>query len=344
MSEQPQHSNEADRAAEASDFGQLLQFPGTPKPAAPASTPDVDPNEDAAESAGQTDPADNPGTDLDVDDTERAPERLADAPHRAPHIPESLRRAGTRTWDVSKRAGRASLPVAKTTARHGYYLTAGAWDTIATPYSRMTGRDIDARIDAAQAAGDHGTAAQLLAQRNESRKILIERIKLFGKFLKHSPKIAGGLVLVSLATVSIVSVVAFVRPGGMNAGDVWLSTFTALASGWEWITWLGTTVVPWTVAALAAGLLITGYNRRRRMGVAPEWVAPAEPETSGEQVIPFSADNLIRALADLEIAKLSASIKAGWPNREGEHPWFKAPRQDGPGMAASIRLPGGVEV
>src|SRR5690625_4432818 len=339
MSEQPQHSNEADRAAEASDFGQLLQFPGAPKPTAPETTPEPG-DEDTADSGG----VDGPSTDLDTSDQERAPERLADAPHRAPHIPESLRRAGTRTWDVSKRAGRASLPVAKTGARHGYYLTAGAWDTIAVPYSRMTGRDIDARIDAAQAAGDHGTAAQLLAQRTESRKILIERIKLFGKFLKHSPKIAGGLLLVSLATVSIVSVVAFVRPGGMTAADVWNGTITALVTGWEWIAWLGTTVVPWTVAALAAGLLITGYNRRRRLGVAPEWVAPAEPETSGEQVIPFSADNLIRALADLEIAKLSASIKAGWPNREGEHPWFKAPRQDGPGMAASIRLPGGVEV
>lgn len=207
-------------------------------------------------------------------------EPAAEVVQRGPVIPPAL-------VGKAKQAGKAALPVgtqaAQFTARHLYLLAGGAWDTAAGVYSRWTGRDIDERIAAAQAAGEHGVVAQLSAQRTESRKLFLERIKVFGGLLMQTPKFlaaSGGLFL---TVTFIVSVIAWVQPGGMGFSDVWSGLFAAIAAGFDWAVWAASWA-PWAGVATLAGVLVKGYNTRRRRGDAvPAFLAA--PGTAGGEVV-----------------------------------------------------------
>lgn len=185
----------------------------------------------------------------------------------------------------ARRAAELALPVGKEavkfTGRHVYYVGAGAWDTFSRAYERWTGRDIDARIAAAQAAGEHGVAAQLAAQRIESRKIFIERIKVFGELIMQSPKFIGVTGLLFTAITLVVAVVAQIQPGGLTFATVWTGLFEALAAGFEWAVWAASWA-PWAGVAALLGVLVKGYNTRRRRRDVPAFLAA--PGTRSEEV------------------------------------------------------------
>ncbi|MER7011520.1 FtsK/SpoIIIE domain-containing protein [Saccharopolyspora sp. NPDC000359] len=193
----------------------------------------------------------------------------------------------------------------KFTARHLYYLGGGAWDTVAATYARWTGRDIDARIAAAQAAGDHGTAAQLSAQRNESRRLFVERIKVFGELLVKAPKFFAATGLLVAAITLIVAIIAQIQPGGLTFATVWTGLFEALAVGFDWVAWAASWA-PWAGVALLVGVLIKGYNtRRNRQGVPAFLAAPG----SGAQDVEITPSVVVSALQRCGIPALRRAIE-----------------------------------
>ncbi|WP_203218592.1 FtsK/SpoIIIE domain-containing protein [Saccharopolyspora spinosa] len=212
--------------------------------------------------------------ELVPDTTSRALARIK----RGPVIPPALAGKAKRAAEVALPAGAQAV---KFTGRHLYYVGGGAWDTLASGYGRWTGRDIDARIAAAQAAGDHGVAAQLSAQRNESRRLFLERIKVFGQLMMQAPKFIAATGLLTTAITLIVSIAAWATPGGMGFADVWSALINALVGGFDFVVWAASWA-PWAGIALLVGLLIKGYNHRRRRQDVPAFLAT--PGTGSTEV------------------------------------------------------------
>ncbi|MEV5539186.1 FtsK/SpoIIIE domain-containing protein [Saccharopolyspora shandongensis] len=227
---------------------------------------------------------------------------------------------------------------AKFTARHLYYLGGGAWDAFSGSYSRWTGRDIDARIDAARAAGDHGVVAQLSAQRNESRRLVIERIKVFGELLLQAPKFIAMTLSVITAITLVVAIIAQIQPGGLDFATVWSGLFDALATGFDWIAWAASWL-PWAGGALLLGVLIKGYNTRRKLADAPAWIAPETTTPSDRDVVPDEGA-ILNALKHLGFAPLTrAIVKDNWVPR-----WVSPTTRVGKGYHTQLMLPEQVTV
>ncbi|GAA0509648.1 cell division protein FtsK [Saccharopolyspora thermophila] len=248
---------------------------------------------------------------------------------------------------AARRVAELALPVGtqavKFAVLHGYYLAAGAFDTFSAVYARWTGRDIDAQIRAAQAAGEHGVVAELMRQRTENRRLFLERIQVFGQFLVKLPLILGGLAAVVLAITLIVAVVAWARPDGLGFADVWDGLFTALASGFEWTVWAATVPLPVLLIAAAAGVLVKGYNQRRRAQNAPAWMQ-SETETDGT-VDTLDEGSILGALRNLGIKPLNDAFKAGWGTPANPaRVWEMGLGKDGRGWRCQIRLPQQVPV
>lgn len=271
-------------------------------------------------------------------DAELVPDTGSRAVARRPSLPPALagpvHRVGTQLrehgWDYTKTSGRF-------VARHGFYLVAGTWDTVAGAYKRWTGRDIDERIAAAQAAGEHGVAAQLMSARMESRKLLLERIRVFSQFLKYTPHAVAGIASLVLGLTLIASIIAFFRPAGLGFAEVWNGLFTALETGFDWILWAGTVGVPTLLLALTAGVVVSSYNRRRLNRDVPGYLAPMG-EATGKDVIPDEGA-ILQALRNLGLPALNKRIKEGWVPR-----WVEPTTRDGRGWRTQLELPQQVTV
>ncbi|GAA4613030.1 hypothetical protein [Saccharopolyspora hordei] len=315
-------------------LGDLIRFPRGHQPDLTDGTAvrAVAERTDTSEHGPQSAEAGESGAQLEVRaDTlpvkwERVPAVLAGTTKKAAEVADVA-------WPVVKTAGKA-------TVRHGYYLAAGAFDTLSALYGRWTGRDIDAQIAAAQAAGEHGIAADLMRQRIESRKLLLERIQVWGKFLVRLPAVIAGLAGVVLAITLVTAVVAQIRPGGAGFAEVWDGLFSALETGFEFVAWAASWA-PWAALTVAVGVLLKGYNARRRRTDAPEWMLADRDSAGHGQEVVVTADGIVRALKGLGIPALNRAFKDGWvpqfdlsPTREGQG-LFK-------GYRARFSLPDGV--
>ncbi|GAA4890929.1 FtsK/SpoIIIE domain-containing protein [Saccharopolyspora cebuensis] len=307
---------------DVSNMGDLIRFPHRA-----TQRPEVDgtslPAPGPVEQEHDTTTAGTPGAELAMD-TERAPAPLV---RRAKQAKAHLAEHG---WDYTKTGSRF-------VARHGFYLLAGTWDTVAGAYKRWTGRDIDERIAAAQAAGEHGVAAQLMSARTENRKLLLDRIRVFGQFLKYTPHAVAGTAALVLGATLIASVVAFFRPEGLSAADVWNGLFTAVEAGLDWTVWAATVGVPALLVAVSAGVVITSYNRRRLQRDVPGYLAPMG-EPTGKDVIPDEGA-ILQALRNLGLPALNKRIKEGWVPR-----WVEPTTRDGRGWRTQLELPQQVTV
>ncbi|MCI2423963.1 ATP-binding protein [Saccharopolyspora sp. K220] len=239
----------------------------------------------------------------------------------------------------AKHAAEVALPVGKQavkfTARHLYYLGGGAFDTFSAIYGRWTGRDIDEQIRAAQAAGEHGTVAALQQQRTENKRLFLERIQVWGKFLVKLPVILGGLAVLVLAMTLIVSVVAFFRPDGLSFVDVWDGLFNALAGGFDFAVWAASWA-PWAGLAVVAGVLVKGYNTRRRNQSVPAVFAPPVPRSELVNITPHA---VVMALRNLGIAELRKWIDEA---DESQRAGLLGPvTRYGPGVQVEVTLPHG---
>src|SRR5690606_18155971 len=193
-------------------------------------------------------------------------------------------------------------------------------------YRRATGRDIDERIAAAQAAGDHGTVAQLQQIRATERRVLIERMKVLLEFGVRLPKALAWTTGLTLALAMVAAIVAQILPGGTDFVGVWTTLAEIADTSWEWIV----TIAQWSpvaAGAVLAGALIRAYNNRRRAGRVPaSLAAPASKrELDDAARILVTADGIVRALQHLPIPALSRAFTDGWqpafaliPAREGE--------------------------
>jgi S-DNA-T family DNA segregation ATPase FtsK/SpoIIIE len=326
---------------EDNPMGNVLRFPGprteATEPAVQATAqrldrePENDDQAQAESEVGQDQGEPETGTEL-TSDTSRDIERQ-------PVLPAAL-------VGKVKQVAKVALPVAgrttRFTARHLYYLGGGAWDTFSAAYARWSGRDIDDRIRTAQAAGEHGVAADLMRQRIESKKLFLERIRVFGQFFVRLPVIVGGLAALTLVTTLIVSIVALCQQGLESFEGVWGGLFGAVASGFEWIVWAVTVPLPILVIAAFAGLLIKGYNNRRRNRNAPVWMQSPD---YADSVDTLDEGSILSALRNLGIAKLDQAFKQGWGTPE--HParvWETGLGKDGKGWRCQVRLPQGVPV
>ncbi|WP_246868767.1 FtsK/SpoIIIE domain-containing protein [Saccharopolyspora sp. ASAGF58] len=272
------------------------------------------------------------------EETEQLDAPSAELAERPKWVPPAL--AGKA--EKAKKATRDALPVGKQavkfTGRHLYYLGGGAFDTFSSVYGRWTGRDIDAQIAAAQAAGEHGTAAVLMQQRTENRKLFLERLQVWGKFLIRVPLILAGLSGVVLAITLITSVVAFMRPDGLTFEDVWIGLFDALAAGFDFVVWAGSWA-PWVGLAVVLGMLVKGYNTRRKLADAPAWTASANTTPSDRDVVPDEGA-ILNALKHLGFAPLTkAIVKGNWVPR-----WVSPTTRVGKGYHTQLMLPEQVTV
>ncbi|MEB3368061.1 FtsK/SpoIIIE domain-containing protein [Saccharopolyspora mangrovi] len=205
---------------------------------------------------------------------------------RKPVVPPALASKASAAAPVVKDAGLTVL-------RHSYFLVAGAWDTFSTTYGRWTGRDIDAQIAAAQAAGEHAVAADLLRQRAESKKLFLERLKVWGQFLKHLPIGLAGLVGAVFGIVFVASIIAALQPGGLGFTDVWSGFFSALNSGFEFVAWAATWS-PWAGLAVLLGVLGSGYNKRRHRQAVPAFLAAPGSGVGEVEVTPSVVVSALR--------------------------------------------------
>jgi S-DNA-T family DNA segregation ATPase FtsK/SpoIIIE len=310
-------------------MGDLLRFPHSAhnedQPStingSPASIPE--PRETAEEEPQQEAPI-STGTELVPDTASRAVQRLA----RRPVIPPAL--AGT-----ASKAVHAAGPATMFTARHLYYLGGGMWDTASATYSRWTGRDIDDRIRAAQAAGEHGVAAELMRQRIENRKLFLERIRVFGQFLLRLPLIVGGLSVLVLVITLLVSVVALCQQGTTAFEHIWTGLFDAVVAGFDWTVWAATVPAPILTLAGIAGVLVKGYNRRRRAGNAPGWIQQPTNGTRSE-VVNITPHIVVAALRNLGISALRKAID----DAEDSGAWMLGlVTRYGPGAQVHVKLP-----
>ena len=228
-------------------------------------------------------------------------------------------------------------------ARHGYFVTAGTWDVVCDGYKRVTHRDMDERIAAAQRDGEHGIAAQLQQQKNESRKILLDKWRVFGAFLLRAP-IGAGLISATVLVVTLVcSVVGLLQHGVDGFTSTWAEFGHAIATGWDWASFAASTLLPGATVIGLAGLVLTGYNRRRRGGDAPAWARPADAG-DGRAVIP-TEEAILDALRHLGISKLNEAFKNGWGTTTSPSKVFESPTvRDGRGYRTQIILPKGVDV
>ncbi|MCA1194168.1 hypothetical protein [Saccharopolyspora sp. 6V] len=257
-------------------------------------------------------------------------------------VPAALAGRAAAVRDHLREHGRAyAANGGRFVARHGVFAVGGAWDVATSAYSRWTGRDIEAEIRAAQEAGDHGTAAQLRQQRTENKKLLLQRLEVWGKFLMRVPAALGGLAVFSLAATLLASVVAFARPGGLGFADVWDGFFSFLVGGFEWTVWAATVAVPALLLVTGAGLLLQGYHARRARNDAPQWLMSTQTIGDSGPEVMVTADGIVRALKKLGIPALNSAFKEGWlpqfdltPTREGQGR-FK-------GYRARFSLPEGV--
>lgn len=273
-------------------MGDLLRFPHPQR----HDRPTVDGTSLPEPAQSDQHPADTdeqPGTELTTD-TERGlvPAALGG---RVQQARTHLREHG---WDYTKTSG-------KFVFLHGYYLFGGVADIAGRTYGRWTGRDIDERIAAAQAAGEHGVVASLMQQRTESRKILLERLKMFGSMLVNAPKVLGGALALGVTVTLMVSIAAWVRPGGLGFADVWTGLADAVVNGFAWITWGGATFLPWSVLLAAAGLAAKGYNKRRRGQAVPAFLAA--PGTRNADV-EITSSVVVSAMQRSGIAALRRTI------------------------------------
>lgn len=251
------------------------------------------------------------------------------------------------------RAGRGVRTVAthqrtKTTAqflaRHGYFVTAGMWDVVCDSYKRATHRDIDERIAAAQRDADHSTAAQLQQQKNESRKIMLDKLRVFGAFLLRAP-IGAGLISGTVLVVTFVcSVVGLFQQGADGFTSTWSDFGHAIMTGWDWVTFAATTLVPGAALVGLVGLVLTGYNQRRRAGHAPAWAQSGQSMPT--QAVAVDETALAQALGALGLKDISNHLKQGLPMQYTVMP-HRAKNEDGNkdvGVSAQVRLPGSTSV
>ncbi|GAA2778251.1 FtsK/SpoIIIE domain-containing protein [Saccharopolyspora taberi] len=270
---------------------------------------------------------------VDIDDT--TPDQQTNTAGTEVEVrPDTLPARRERDGVVPPALKARSAAAAKVTARHGYYLLGGAWDTATSVYSRWTGRDIDAQIRDARAAGEHGIAADLMRQRTDNRRILLERIQVWGTFLMRVPMILGGLATLVLALTLIASIVAAFRPGGLSFAQVWDRLFTAVAVGFDWTVWAATVPVPLLLVASAAGVLVSGYNKRRRGQAAPAWAQDAVVRK--DEVVNITPSAVVAALRNLGISALRKAID----DAEDGAAWMLGLiTRYGPGAQVQVTLP-----
>lgn len=281
------------------------------------------------------------GSDLELrrDELVDVPERPS-AGQRVPALARSARRTAVVTAQSTARAARAASPhLARTGrfgARHGIYLVGGTWDMVTESYKRATHRDIDESIRAAQRDGDHGTAAQLLQHKVAHRKVMLERWQVFGRFLLRTPIGAGVLAATTLSITFVCSVVGLFQQGADGFTGTWSAFGEALVTGWDWISWACTTVVPGTAVLGLLGVVLSGYNARRTRRDVPEWAAP-QTTTTGVDEIEVTADRLVTALRNCGIPELRNAIKDG--ETQG---MIDLITRHGPGVGTTITLPRGI--
>jgi len=260
-------------------------------------------------------------------DMPEVPEKPS-AADRVPALARAARQQALVAARGTARAARAARPHAaqggRFTARHGVFLVGGMWDVVSESYKRATHRDIDESIRAAQRDGDHGTAAQLLQQKVAHRKVLLERWQVLGKFLIRAPIGVGLIAGTTLLITFVCSVVGLFQQGTDGFTATWSEFGTAMVSGWEWMTWAATTVIPAVGGLALVGLVLSGYNRRRLAGNAPQWMQ-VDAATRHEDTLKVTSDGVVKALRTLRIPALDKAFKDGWepkfllpPTREGE--------------------------
>src|SRR5690606_173107 len=202
-------------------------------------------------------------------------------------------------------------------------------------YKRVTGRDIDERIAAAQAAGDHGTVAQLQQIRATERRVLIERMKVLLEFGVRLPKALAWTTGLTLALAMVAAIVAQILPGGTDFVGVWTTLAEIAETSWEWIV----TIAQWSpvaAGAVLAGALIKAYNNRRRAGQVPASLAAP---VSKSELVNITPHAVVMALRNLGLADLRKWIDgADEAQRAG---MLSSITRYGPGAQVQVTLPYG---
>lgn len=194
-------------------------------------------------------------------------------------------------------------PVTKSTARHLYYIGAGATVVVRRRHSRKTLPDRMART--AEQVGDSDKAEKWFTLGETSRASRHKRRMDWFEMPFRAAKALVVAVLLWFAALLILGVVvAFTTKDAGRAFDPLIGFVTFI--GWLW--WALT--VSWALLlALAGAVTVTVlWHVGRTSGVTPKWLATGDTVTD-DAVTP---GGVATALAHLGIPALNKAIKDGW--------------------------------
>ncbi|MEV7092313.1 ATP-binding protein [Amycolatopsis sp. NPDC051045] len=189
--------------------------------------------------------------------------------------------------------------------------------------------------------------AELNSQIIEQRRLKAEAAKLrFELGWEITKKTA--LVLVILLGISMLAGIVNGFGGwfgNWNLTDVLRTIGTIFTTGAAVMTW--SVLHIWLFGLATAG--VWAFRRWKDGKALGEHVLPENLRTSTSARVAYlelTENALITALANLGNAKLNGHIKAGWPNRDTDHPWVRPPMlaEGGRGYSAKLRLPMGASV
>ena len=256
---------------------------------------------------------------------------------------------GTRTmvrWTVQKGRECADSPIGKFARRHATYFAKGV--EAERQRKKAEHGQADARAARARALeqGDLELAARLNEQIQQARHTRVDTLTKWVELHWSAGKKAALALVIALGVALVAGLINGFGHwlGPWNASDV-LHTLGAI------VTTTGT-IVGWSVAHwwafLLAGLGVWGSRRWKDGQKLGEQVLPAHLRQTGKRVayVELTENALVAALANIGVARLSAAIKEGWPNRDTDHAWVRPPMmaEGGKAYTAKLRLPMGAGV
>jgi len=223
-------------------------------------------------------------------------------------------------------------PPVRLAARHAALVAAGVvvavrrWHAARTRHERM--------MRSAELSGDHETALAWAQQRALERKQRSDRHHARGETLialaKASPWIIAA-VLVAPGVLGVFWAIARRRVAAIADPYFWVAHGVALA--------VQVASVAWTAATIAVPLIVVLFLHhlgRHAGDLAPSWAMAAKPGEQDRGLV-VTADTIVLALANIQVAALKKAFKEEW------RPVFETlPVRDGRGYQSVFSLPLGV--
>ncbi|MDI5980113.1 zonular occludens toxin domain-containing protein [Amycolatopsis magusensis] len=265
-------------------------------------------------------------------------ERYQDYRSAVVWIGQHSAKAARTSAKVTKTGG---TPVVRFVRRHGTFVIKGA--EAERQRRKAENGQRDARAARAQALrdGDFAQVGQLNEQIQQQRHVRVDTLTKWAELVWMITRKVALALVIALGVALVVGVLngfgQWMGPWGI--GETLDTIGAIIATTAEIVAF---SVTHWW--AFAAGAGVVWLSRRWRDGTKlGEQVLPEVLRRDAKRTayLELSENTLVKALANIGHAKLSAQIKDGWPNRDTDQAWVQFPimAEGGKGYTAKLRLP-----